>query len=51
MYVQALLHHIYMESLGRENWRETHRRALAPLGPAPSLTNAQRHDGKVKGKE
>lgn len=26
-----------MESLGRENWRESHKRNLAPLGPVPGL--------------
>jgi len=41
VYVQALLHHIYMESLGRDVWRESKRRKLAPLGP-PTEQELQR---------
>ncbi|GAA5932462.1 hypothetical protein JCM1841_000589 [Sporobolomyces salmonicolor] len=31
VYVQALLHHIWMESQGRESWRLSRRRKLAPV--------------------
>jgi len=31
VYAQALIHHIYMEHVGRENWRLSQQRPLAPL--------------------
>jgi len=31
VYAQALIHHIYMEHVGRESWRLSHQRKLAPL--------------------
>lgn len=32
VYTQALLHHIWMESQGRERWQEAKRRRLAAVG-------------------
>ncbi|GAA5876797.1 hypothetical protein JCM3774_003476 [Rhodotorula dairenensis] len=32
VYTQALLHHIWMESQGRDRWHEAKRRRLAPVG-------------------
>lgn len=32
VYMQALLHHIWMESQGRDSWRPSKRRPVAPVG-------------------
>ncbi|GAA5912095.1 uncharacterized protein JCM6883_007109 [Sporobolomyces salmoneus] len=51
VYVQALLHHIYLESLGRENWKESHRRNLAPLGPTKAGRNSKRTENTTAKEE
>lgn len=35
VYVQALLHHIYMEAQGRSSWRLSKKRDLSPVGGDP----------------
>ncbi|BGP57807.1 hypothetical protein JCM8202v2_005454 [Rhodotorula sphaerocarpa] len=32
VYMQALLHHVWMESQGRDSWRPSKRRPVAPVG-------------------
>ncbi|BGP19478.1 hypothetical protein JCM10213v2_007573 [Rhodosporidiobolus nylandii] len=47
VYVQALLHHIWMEAQGRDKWRLTQKRELSPLsGENPWREWRQQEEGR-----